>query len=203
MARLASKCDAYRDYTCLQGSAVLVTGADHGFGRAIASALHRLGATVYAGVLSDALQTPLPIDAVRATRYTLEAAEAGVASAMAAAAHAFEHGIGVAASATRAARWYRASVGARGQRHEEDDEQREGWGEEAEEEAMRLPGGDLSEHDVLSALARLYRAGGGDLPPDLRLSRQFDYLARSSLRRERASREVDDDSNDSSEGTVV
>ena len=56
----------------------------------------------------------------------------------------------------------------------------------------RLPGGDLSEADILSALAALYgseregdggRGGGSDLPPDARLRRQFELLASSSRRR--------------------
>jgi NAD(P)-dependent dehydrogenase (short-subunit alcohol dehydrogenase family) len=42
-----------RDHCRLRKCAVLVTGADSGFGRAIALRLHGVGGTVYAGVLSD------------------------------------------------------------------------------------------------------------------------------------------------------
>ena len=43
-----------RNHHCLRKCAVLVTGADSGFGRIIALRLHALGGTVYAGVLSEA-----------------------------------------------------------------------------------------------------------------------------------------------------
>ena len=46
---------------------------------------------------------------------------------------------------------------------------------------------------LLSALARLYESGGADLTPDVQLARQFHYLARSAMRRERASREAEED----------
>lgn len=48
----------------LQSSCVIVTGCDYGFGREIALHLHRMGATVYAGVLSkqsgEKLLAPFP-----------------------------------------------------------------------------------------------------------------------------------------------
>lgn len=130
------------------------------------------------GVLStlgEALQQPLGTDHDTSTHYTVLAAELGVASAMCAAAYACEHGIGTPPSASRAAQWYRRAIGARGQPDE--------LCEEYEAEAERLPGGDASEEEVLSALARLYEAGGADLTPDTRLAQQFAYLARSSRRR--------------------
>lgn len=121
---------------------------------------------------------------------------------MSAAARACEQGVGLAApSAARAARWYRAALAAIGQRQGDDEDEDSGGDDgsreptgnrEAEEEGRRLPGGDMQEHDVLSALARLYEGGGSDLTPDVRLARQFEYLARSSLRRERESREADE-----------
>ena len=152
--------------------------------------------------LSESLQAPLPLDPAKAARYTLMAAERGVASCMSAAARACEQGVGLATpSAARAARWYRAALAAIGQRQGDDEDEDSGGDDgsreptgnrEAEEEGRRLPGGDMQEHDVLSALARLYEGGGSDLTPDVRLARQFEYLARSSLRRERESREADE-----------
>jgi len=41
------------DYSCLRDAVVLITGCDHGFGRALALRFHALGAVVYAGLLSD------------------------------------------------------------------------------------------------------------------------------------------------------
>ena len=73
-----------------------------------------------------------PVDHQAATHYTLLAAERGVTSAMSAAAWASQHGIGIAPSAATAARWYRAAIGARGQR--------ERASEEAEAEGEKLPG---------------------------------------------------------------
>ena len=119
--------------------------------------------------------------------------QAGVASAMSAAAHVCEHGIGVAASAAAAAAWYRKAIGASARQPEE-------TSEEAEEEGERLPGGNASEHHVLSNLARLYASGGGDLTPDARLSRQFEYLARAAARR---SREGTTSSSEDDEAQVV
>lgn len=130
-----------------------------------------------AGVLSalgEALQRPLGTDHEAATRFTLLAAERGVAHAMCAAAYALEHGVGAPASAAQAAQWYRRAIGARGQTE---------LVEEHEAEAERLPGGDANEEAVLTALARLYADGGPDLTPDRKLAQQFAYLARSSRRR--------------------
>ncbi|KAL1496419.1 hypothetical protein AB1Y20_016374 [Prymnesium parvum] len=137
--------------------------------------------------LASSLQVPLPIDHAAATHYTILAAERGVTSAMSAAAWAFEHGVGTQQSAATAARWYRAAIGARGDQ--------EGAGEELEAEGEKLPGGDATEADVLAALASLYQNGGRDLQPDLRLTRQFELLARSSRRR--LKRELDDGSDSS------
>ena len=145
--------------------------------------------------LGQGLQKPLAIDHEAATRYTVLAAEGGVAAAMCAAAHAFEHGLGTAPSAAHAAGWYRRAIGARGQ---PDD-----LCEEHEGEAERLPGGDASEEGVLTALARLYEAGGADLPPDVQLAHQFAYLARSSHRRERESREEESDDDDDDDDMVI
>ena len=136
--------------------------------------------------LAANLQHPLAADPPMATRYTIQAADAGVASAMCAAAYAYEHGIGVATSAARAVEWYRRAVGARGRPPEERHE-------EHEEEGERLEGGDASEHGILRALARLYEAGGDDLRADIPTSRQFEYLARASLRRDSTEREEDDE----------
>ena len=138
--------------------------------------------------LSQALQRPLAIDHERATRYTLLAAEQGVASAMCAAAHAYDQGLGTAPSAASAARWYRRAIGARGQPDELNDD--------LENEAECLPGGDASEEGVLLALARLYEGGGTDLPADLQLAHQFAYLARSSRRRGEEDEEDEADGED-------
>lgn len=49
-----ARCCRAAGTTTLQSSCVIVTGCDYGFGREIALHLHRMGATVYAGVLSQA-----------------------------------------------------------------------------------------------------------------------------------------------------
>ena len=108
---------------------------------------------------------------------------------MCAAAHAYEAGRGAPPSAARAVAWYRRAIGARGQPDE--------LCEEHEEEGERLPGGGASEHDALSALARLYQQGGADLQADRKLSWQFAYLARSSLRREDERRSREDEGSSS------
>ena len=121
--------------------------------------------------LGQALQRPLPIDARSATRYTELAAERGVVSAMAAVAFAYRHGVGVPASPSTAARFYRSAINAinaneRGRYEDED-------------AAERLPGGDASESAMLTALAEIHEVGG-----EPRLARQFELLARSSARRD-------------------
>ncbi|KOO25215.1 eukaryotic elongation factor 2 kinase [Chrysochromulina tobinii] len=73
--------------------------------------------------------------------------------------------------------------------------------EEFENEAARLPGGDATEEGVLSALARLYESGGPDLEPDVQLAHQFQYLARSSRRRDLEQKEEEEDGEQG--GTVV
>lgn len=161
--------------------------------------------------LADSLQRPLGKDETLATRYTLQAAEAGVASAMSAVALAYEHGVGVEESAAKAAKWYRAVLGASGGGRDEagdgvrgeraEGAEREAWRDEAEEEARRLAGGDMSEYDVLSALARLYEAGDGDLRRDERMARELEFLARGARRRERESREEEEE--EDSGGEVV
>ena len=78
--------------------------------------------------------------------------------------------------------------------------------EENEAEGERLPGGDASEADVLSALAALYDVGGAGLAPDPRLKRQFELLARSSERRSRDADEASEGSENSDgeeEGELV
>ena len=111
---------------------------------------------------------------------------------MGAAAFAYKHGVGVAASAASAARWYRAAIGARGQHERARDED--------EAEGERLPGGDLSEADLLSALAALHQVGGADLQPDSRLSRQFEMLAGSTRRRDLKRGDGSDSSESEAEG---
>ena len=143
--------------------------------------------------LAEALQKPLSTDLAVSTRYTLMAAELGVSSAMCAAAHACQHGIGTAPSAAQAAQWFRRAIGARAQ---PDD-----LCEEFENEAARLPGGDATEEGVLSALARLYESGGPDLEPDVQLAHQFEYLARSSRRRDLEQKEEEEDGEQY--GTIV
>eukprot|EP00439_Symbiodinium_sp_Y106_P059109 s3446_g8.t1 len=57
--------------------------------------------------LGTSLQRPLTLDESAAFPYILQAAESGVAKAMAAAAYAYERGLGCAVSATDAVFWYR------------------------------------------------------------------------------------------------
>lgn len=142
--------------------------------------------------LSGALQTPLTTDPALATRYTVLVAHHGVASAMRAAAFAFERGSGVPQSALRAQMWYRKAIGAAARPSDE-------VTDEAEEEGERLLGGDATEEQVLSALAHLYEVGGSDLAPDARLARQFEFLARSSRRRDEAAHEAEDGHSSGSE----
>lgn len=120
------------------------------------------------------------------------------------------HGRGAPASAARAVQWYRRAIGAKGGAWADDDDYggggavgggggaREGRAE-LEEEGERLPGGDASEAEVLRALARLYRDGGSDLPADGAMAGQFEYLARSSLRRDQAGPEGEGDGSDEDE----
>ena len=46
---------------------------------------------------------------------------------------------------------------------------------------------------MLSALARLYEAGDGDLRRDERMARELEFLARGARRRERESREEEEE----------
>uniref|UniRef100_A0A7S4B045 Uncharacterized protein n=1 Tax=Chrysotila carterae TaxID=13221 RepID=A0A7S4B045_CHRCT len=103
---------------------------------------------------------------------------------MAAAGHAAQHGIGREQSAADAVRWYRAALDSRKDSLVSD---------EVESEAMRLPGGDASELELLSALSALYTSGGADLAPEPRLARQFELLARSCARRSQATETVESD----------
>ncbi|CAJ1330292.1 unnamed protein product [Effrenium voratum] len=125
--------------------------------------------------LGGALQRPLR-DEAQSLKYTLQAAESGVARAMCAAGYALEMGLGCQSSKACAAGWYRAALAARNAQADEENEE--------EREAERLPGGHFAEHEILSALARLYEAGGDGLAPNPRLAWQFEMLAKSSARRE-------------------
>ena len=152
--------------------------------------------------------------------------------AVCAAAWAHQHGVGTPPSAAEAARWYRLAIGARASARGARDAAaaqtasapaatadavgRDGGAEpgrseeasrreENEAEGERLPGGDASEADVLSALAALYDVGGAGLAPDPRLKRQFELLARSSERRSRDADEEGSESDDrvEEEGELV
>ena len=138
--------------------------------------------------LGDSLQTPLAVNRQAALRFMLQAAEGQVSSAMCAVAFAYRHGLGAPASAALAVKWYRRAIGVRG----ECDEMQE----EYEAEGARLEGGDASEHSVLCSLAELYETGGSDLLPDVPTARNFEYLARSRLRREHDEMEAEDEEED-------
>eukprot|EP00928_Gymnodinium_smaydae_P061335 TRINITY_DN45432_c0_g1_i1.p1 TRINITY_DN45432_c0_g1~~TRINITY_DN45432_c0_g1_i1.p1 ORF type:complete len:588 (+),score=135.73 TRINITY_DN45432_c0_g1_i1:51-1814(+) len=127
--------------------------------------------------LGNSSNHPMGRDERQAFRYVLWAAERGVASAMAAVALLFENGSGCELSFARSAQWYKAALAARSA---------EGYAaeEDLEREGQRLPGGDVPEHGLFSALARLYETGDAELTANPRLAVQLHALARGSARRE-------------------
>ncbi|CAE6958290.1 Eef2k, partial [Symbiodinium sp. KB8] len=127
--------------------------------------------------LGTSLQRPLTLDESAAFPYILQAAESGVAKAMAAAAYAYERGLGCAVSATDAVFWYRKALTALSTQEDDTEEDRE---------AERLPGGSLEQSEILRALAHLYELGGGGLAPNPRLAWQFQVLSNNRARLESA-----------------
>lgn len=137
--------------------------------------------------LSTSQQLPLVLDEAAALPYILRAAERGVASAMAATAHAYELGLGCPASAALAVRWYRAALSARGSTGAVSEEEND------EDQGARLPGGEKAEHEMFAALASLHERGGNGLTADSQLAWQFQLLSRSSARRELEEAEAAED----------
>ncbi|CAE7467187.1 Eef2k [Symbiodinium sp. CCMP2456] len=142
--------------------------------------------------LGTSLQRPLTLDESAAFPYILQAAESGVAKAMAAAAYAYERGLGCAVSATDAVFWYRKALTALSTQEDDTEEDRE---------AERLPGGSQEQSEILRALAHLYELGGGGLAPNPRLAWQFQVLSNNRSRLESADSE--EESSPADEGRVA